>query len=86
MFGSKVLVKELQTYLSSGGYITSRDSTRSKVLGLGKVVISKDVIIKYVMLVDTLSYNIVFVVQLAKMGFATFFDVGIKVLMWSKIL
>jgi hypothetical protein len=38
------------------------------------------------MLVETLSYNLLFVAQLADMGSATFFDVGIVVLLWSKFL
>jgi hypothetical protein len=39
-----------------------------------------------VLLVETLSYNLLFVAQLADMGFATFFDVEIVVLLWSKSL
>jgi hypothetical protein len=42
--------------------------------------------VKDVMLVETLSYNLLSVAQLANMGFATFFDVGIVVLLWSKSL
>jgi hypothetical protein len=71
----KELVKEHHTGSSSEGYVTFGDSSRSKVLGLGKVVISQDVTIKDVILVDTLSYNLLSVAQLAKMGFATFFDI-----------
>jgi hypothetical protein len=37
-----------------------------------------------VMLVESLSYNLLSVAQLANIGFATFFDVGIVVLLWSK--
>jgi hypothetical protein len=55
-------------------------------LGLGKVVISHNVTVEDVMLVETLSYNLLFVAQLPNMGFATFFDVGIVVLLWSKSL
>jgi hypothetical protein len=58
MSRSKELVKELCTDSSSGGYITFGNSSKSKVLGLGKVLISKDVTIKDVMLVDILSYNL----------------------------
>jgi hypothetical protein len=39
-----------------------------------------------VMLVETLSYNLLSVAQLADMVFAIFFDVGIVVLLWSKYL
>jgi hypothetical protein len=77
-------VKELRTGSSSAGYVTYGDSSRSKVLGLGKVVISQNVTVEDVMLVETLSYNLLSVAQLADMGFGTFFDVGIVVLLWSK--
>jgi transposase InsO family protein len=86
MSGSKDLVKELRTGPSSAGYVTYGNSSRSKVLGLGKVVISQNVTVENVMLVETLSYNLLPVAQLANMGFVTFFDVGIVVLLWSKSL
>jgi hypothetical protein len=86
MSRSKELVKELRTGPSSAGYVTYGDSLRSKVLGLGKVFISQNVTMEDVMLVETLSYNLLSVDQLADMGFATFFDVGIVVLLWSKSL
>jgi hypothetical protein len=86
MSRSKDLVKELCTGSSSAGYVTYGDSSRSKVLGLGKVVISQNVTVEDVMLVETLSYNLLFVAQLIDMGFATLFDVRIVVLLWSKSL
>jgi hypothetical protein len=58
MSGIKELVKELRTDPSSAGYITYGDSSRSKLLGLGKVVISQNVTVEDVMLVETLSYNL----------------------------
>jgi hypothetical protein len=86
MSRSKDLVKELCTDSSHAGYVTYGDSSRSKVLGLGKVVVSHNVTVEDVMLVESLSYNLLSVAQLAHMGFATFFDVGIVVLLWSKSL
>jgi hypothetical protein len=86
MSRSKELVKELRTGPYSAGYVTYGDSLRSKVLGLGKVAISQIVTVEDVMLVETLSYNLLSVPQLADMGFATFFNVGIVVLLWSKTL
>jgi hypothetical protein len=86
MSGSKELVMELCTSSSNAGYVSFGDSSRSKVLGLGKVVISHNVTMEDVMLVETLSYNLLSVAQLADMGFATLFDVGIVVLLWSKSL
>ena len=46
------------------------DASHSKVLGLGKVVISHDLTIEKVMLVESLAYNLLSVCQLALMGFA----------------
>jgi hypothetical protein len=86
MSGSKELVKELRPGPSSAGYVTYGDSSRSKVLDLGKVVISQNVTVEVFMLVETLSYNLLSVGQLVDMGFATLFDVGIVVLLWSKSL
>jgi hypothetical protein len=77
MSGSKELVKELRTGPSSAGCVTSGDSTRSKVLGLGKVVISQNVTVEDVMLVETLSCNLLSVAQLADMGFATILMLGL---------
>jgi hypothetical protein len=62
------------------------DGATSKVLGLGKVIITPDLSIGDVMLVETLSYNLLSVRQLAIMGFATFFDIDIVTLLWRKSL
>jgi hypothetical protein len=86
MTGSKEMVMELRTGSSHAGYITYGDSSRSKVLGLGKVVVSHNVTMEDVMLVESLSYNLLSIAQLANMGFATFFDIGILVLLRSKSL
>ena len=62
------------------------DASSSKVLSLGKVVISHDLTIEKVMLVESLAYNLLSVRQLALMGFATFFDIDTVALLWSKTL
>jgi hypothetical protein len=62
------------------------DKSKAKVLGFGKVVVKPDVSLVNVMLVETLGYNLLSVRALGKMGFATFFDGDIVVLMWSKTL
>ena len=85
MTGSKELLVELRPN-SPNMCVTYGDGSSSKVLGLGKVVVSPDTSIVDVMLVETLSYNLLSIGQLASMGFATFFDVGIVVLLWSKTL
>ena len=50
------------------------------------MVISQDLSIEKVMLVESLAYNFIFVRQLALMGFATFFDLETVALLWSKTL
>ena len=47
--------------------ITYGDGSKSEVLGLGKVVVTPDVSIVDIMLVMTLSYNLLSVLQLANM-------------------
>ena len=55
-------------------------------MGLGKVVISHDLTIEKVMLVESLAYNLLPVRQLAIIGFATFFDIDTVDLLWRKTL
>jgi hypothetical protein len=62
------------------------DKSSSKLLGFGKVVITPDVSLVNVMLVETIGYDLLSVRQLATMGYATYFDVDIVVVMWSKTL
>jgi hypothetical protein len=62
------------------------DKSSSKVLGFGKVVITLDVSLVNVMLVETIGYSLLSVRQLATMVYATYFDVDFVVVMWSKTL
>ena len=62
------------------------DKSKSQVLGLGKVVVTPNISLVDVMLVETLGYNLLSVRALGKMGFAVFIDNDIVVLMWSKSL
>jgi hypothetical protein len=55
-------------------------------LGFGKVIVTPDVSLVNFMLVETLGYNLISLCKLATLGFATFFDTNIVVLMWSKTL
>src|SRR4051812_19359673 len=85
MTGSKEIITEMrrnhdQITVSYG------DKSMSKVLGLGKVVITHDISLVDITLVETLGYNLLFVRSLAKMGFVVFIDDDLVVLMWSKIL
>ena len=85
MTGSKELVKDLRNN-HIGMSVTYGDGGSSEVLGLGKVVVTPDVSLVDVMLVQTLSYNLLSVRQLAIMGFCTFFDVDFVTLLYKKSL
>jgi hypothetical protein len=55
-------------------------------LGFAKVIVTPDVSLVNFMLVETLGYNLISLCKLATLGFATFIDTNIVVLMWSKTL
>ena len=86
MTGSKDLVVDVHKIPSMPTNVEWGDASHSKVLGLGKVVISHDLTIEKVMLVESLAFNLLSVRQLALMGFATFFDIDTVALLWSKSL
>ena len=86
MIGSKDLVVDVHPIPSMPTHVQFGDASTSKVLGLGKVVISHDLTIEKVMLVESLAYNLLSIRQLALMGFATFFDIDTVALLWSKTL
>ena len=86
MTGSKDSVVDVHKVPSMPTNVEWGDASHSKVLGLGKVVISHDLTIEKVMLVESLAYNLLSVRQLALMGFATFFDIDTVALLWSKTL
>ena len=77
MTRSKDLVVDVHKIPSMPTNVEWGDASSSKVLGLGKVVITHDHTIEKVMLVESLAYNLLSVRQLAIMGFATFFDIDI---------
>ena len=83
--GSKDLL-DVHPIPSMPTHVQFSDTSTSKVLGLGKVVISHDLMLEKVMLVESLAYNLLFVRQLELMGFATFFDVDTVALLWIKTL
>ena len=69
MTGSKDLVVDVHKIPSMPTNVEWGDASSSKVLGLGKVVISHDLTIEKVMLVESLAYNLLSVRQLALMAF-----------------
>ncbi|KAK1603938.1 hypothetical protein QYE76_027611 [Lolium multiflorum] len=85
MTGGKDLVMELRPNLDKWT-ITLSDNSKSKVLGLVKVVVAHNITLVDVMLVKTPSYNLLSFYALGKMGLAIFIDINIVVLLWSKTL
>jgi hypothetical protein len=85
MTRSKNIMEDLRPN-TSNVTVSYGDKSSSKVLGFGKVVITPDVSLVNVMLVETIGYNLLSVRQLDTMGYATYFDVDIVVVMWSKTL
>ena len=83
MTGSKDIVVDL---VPSNSTVSYGDNTRSKVMGLGKVVVAPDISLVNVLLVETLGYNLLFIHQIACIGLCTFFDEHMVVLLWSKTL
>ena len=65
MTGSKDLVVDVHKIPSMPTNVEWGDASSSKVLGLGKVVISHDLTTEKVMLVESLAYNLLFVLQLS---------------------
>src|SRR5664279_5716406 len=73
MIGSKDMVNDLMYQLTKVSHIIIGDNTQLKVLGHGKVVISPDMSIEKVLLVESLSYNLLFVRQLCKCNYTVVF-------------
>src|SRR4051812_46815192 len=69
MTGDKELFTE-----SSQKFITFGDNNKGKVIGLGKVAISKDKHIDKVMLVQYLGYNLMSISKLCDMGMLVLFS------------
>src|SRR3954463_3441236 len=73
MTGDKELFIDDKLSHSSQKYITFGDNNKGKVIGLGKVAISKDKHIDKVMLVQSLGYNLMSVSKLCDMGMLVLF-------------
>jgi len=74
MTGDKELFTEDKLTESSQKYITFGDNNKGKVIGLGKVAISKDKHIDKVMLVQSLGYNLMSISKLCDMGMLVLFS------------
>jgi hypothetical protein len=85
MIGSKKIMMDMRPNVDLIT-VTYGDMSQSEILGLGKVVVTLDISLVDVMLVETLGYNLLSVRALRKMGFFIFIDYDIVVLLWSKSL
>ena len=85
MTGSKNIITEMKPNVDQIT-VSYGDKSKSKVLGLGKVVVAPDIFLVDVMLVETLEYNLLLVRALGNMDFAIFIDKDIVILLWSKTL
>ena len=55
-------------------HITYGDNSRGKVLGLGRITISKDLSISNVLFVESLNFNLISIAQLCDFGLTCTFD------------
>ena len=74
MTGSKELVKGLLKQLHTFSHATVGNNARVKVLGYGKVIITLELSIDKVLLVESMSYNLLSVMQLCKIGYTVIFN------------
>ena len=72
MTGSKEIMTEMRPNTNQST-VTYGDKSKAKVSGLGKVIVTPDIKLVNVMLVETLGYNLLSVRALGKMGFYVFF-------------
>src|SRR3954464_13649644 len=86
MTGSNDMLVDIDFGPSRTTRVQFGDANTSKVLGLGKVIISPNSSIEKILLVETCAFNLLSVRQPAMMGLCTFFDKYMVTLMWSKTL
>jgi hypothetical protein len=75
MTGDKSLFVDPNLTASSQKYITFGDNNKGKVMGLGKIAISKDKNINDVLLVQSLGFNIMSIGKLCDLGMLVLFSI-----------
>ena len=73
MTGGKGLLDQFIEDVNKSSSITFGDKSKGKVLGYGKVEISKDLCLETVMLVESLGYNLLSIYHLADAGYDSYF-------------
>jgi hypothetical protein len=69
MTGGREVLEQFIEDVNSTQCILFGDNSKGKVLGQGKLVISKDLSLENVMLVDTLGYNLLSIHHFASIGY-----------------
>jgi hypothetical protein len=69
MTGGREVLEQFVEDVNSTQCIIFGDNSKGKVLGRGKLAISKDLSLENVMLVDTLGYNLLSIRHLASIGY-----------------
>jgi hypothetical protein len=69
MTGGREVLEQFVEDINSTQCILFRDNSKGKVLGRGKLAISKDLSLENIMLVDTLGYNLLSIRHLASISY-----------------
>ncbi|KAK1650786.1 hypothetical protein QYE76_068591 [Lolium multiflorum] len=73
MTGGRGVLDQFIEDINNKSSITFGDNSKGKVLGYGKVAISKDLCLETVMLVESLGYNLLSIYHLADAGYNSYF-------------
>ncbi|KAK1652778.1 hypothetical protein QYE76_070583 [Lolium multiflorum] len=73
MIGGRCVLEQFIEDVNKKSSITFGDNSKGKVLGYGKVAISKDLCLETVMLVESLAYNLLSIYHLADAGYNSYF-------------
>src|SRR5271165_776443 len=76
MTGGREVLDQFIEDVNSTSSIVYGDNSRGKVLGFGKVAITKDLSLVNVMLVESLGYNLLSIHHLASIGYNLYFSVN----------
>ena len=83
MTGDRSLLMDSTLRPSDKSHITFADTGKSKVLGLGRVAISRDQHMDKVMLVESLGFNLMFVSMLCDLNMIVIFGNIVALCLWS---
>src|SRR5664279_3450398 len=76
MTGAKEMLDQFIEDVNRKSSITFGDNSQGKVLGYGKVAITKDLSLENVILVESLGYNLLSINHLAHIGYNSYFTIS----------